>query len=164
MSTTMAKIRIESTKSNDKFIYDDGGRAQAGFDGLAGDCVTRSIAIAAEKPYLEVYRDMANLNQSYRGRSKSKGRRTARNGIVTSSVAFKRYMTALGFTWTATMKIGTGCRVHLRADELPTGRLVVRVSKHMTAVIDGKIRDTFDPRREVGGIERRCVYGYWRMK
>ncbi len=73
-------------------------------------------------------------------------------------------MTALGFTWTAAMKIGTGCKVHLHASELPTGRLVVVVSKHLTAMIDGIIHDTFDPSREVDGIGRRCVYGYWRMK
>jgi hypothetical protein len=34
------------------------------------------------------------------------------------------------------MKIGQGCRVHLRAGELPDGKLVVRVSRHMVAVID----------------------------
>ena len=37
------------------FIRDDGGRAAAGFKGSAGDCVARSIAIAAGLPYAEVY-------------------------------------------------------------------------------------------------------------
>jgi hypothetical protein len=49
------------------------------------------------------------------------------------------------------------------------GRLVVRVSKHVCAVIDGVIRDTHDPSRvtEVLGADgrvrlaHRCVYGYW---
>ena len=54
--------------------------------------------------------------------------------------------------------IGTGCVAHLAPGELPEGRVVARVSKHLTAVIDGVIRDTFDPSR--GGT--RCVYGYWR--
>lgn len=58
---------------------------------------------------------------------------------------------------TPTMAIGSGCKVHLRADELPTGRLVVSVSKHLVAVVDGVVHDTHDPRR--GGT--RCVYGYW---
>ncbi len=56
------------------------------------------------------------------------------------------------------MAIGSGCTVHLRIGELPAGRLVVSLSKHMTAVIDGVIHDTYDPSR--GGT--RCVYGYWR--
>ena len=55
------------------------------------------------------------------------------------------------------MAIGSGCTVHLRADELPPGRLIVGVSRHTTAVINGVVHDTHDPTR--GGT--RCVYGYW---
>ena len=55
------------------------------------------------------------------------------------------------------MAIGQGCKVHLRADELPTGRLIVAVSKHITAVIDGVIHDTHDCSRS----GTRCVYGYF---
>lgn len=47
--------------------------------------------------------------------------------------------------------------MHLRASELPAGRLIVAVSKHLTCVIDGVIYDTHDPSR--GGT--RCVYGYF---
>jgi hypothetical protein len=67
-------------------------------------------------------------------------------------------MESLGWVWTPTMLVGQGCKVHLRASELPKGRLVVCVSKHSVAVIDGIIHDTYDPSR--GGT--RCVYGYWR--
>lgn len=79
-------------------------------------------------------------------------------------------MARLGFVWTPTMSIGSGCKVHLVAGELPMGRLVVRVSKHVTAVIDGVVHDTFDPQSSTmwfgtdGNLERtseRCVYGYW---
>jgi hypothetical protein len=49
--------------------------------------------------------------------------------------------------------------VHLRAEELPGGRLIVKVSKHVVAVIDGVINDSHDPSR--GGT--RCVYGYYRQ-
>ena len=66
-------------------------------------------------------------------------------------------MRSLGFVWTPTMGIGTGCTVHLRADELPNGRLVVAVSKHYTAVLDGVIHDIENPSRD----GTRCVYGYW---
>jgi hypothetical protein len=55
------------------------------------------------------------------------------------------------------MQIGSGCRVHLRADELTPGRLVVQLSRHLTAVIDGVVHDTHDPSRN----GTRCVYGYW---
>jgi hypothetical protein len=55
------------------------------------------------------------------------------------------------------MMIGTGCTVHLRSDELPGGRLIVALSRHWCAVIDGVIHDLYDCSR--GGT--RCVYGYW---
>jgi hypothetical protein len=37
------------------FVFHDGGRAAAGYKGMTGDCVTRSIAIATGKTYQEVY-------------------------------------------------------------------------------------------------------------
>jgi hypothetical protein len=66
-------------------------------------------------------------------------------------------MENLGWTWVPTMKIGSGCKVHLKKEELPSGSLVVSVSKHLAAVIDGVIHDNHDPARN----GTRCVYGYW---
>lgn len=144
------------------FTENDGGRAAAGFKGDAGDCVTRSICIASGLPYTQVYDALAHGNKTQR-RSKHdprKRKRTARDGVNTTRKWFKEYMTDIGFTWTPTMSIGSGCKVHLRGDELPQGRLVVAVSKHYTAVIDGVCHDTYDPSR--GGT--RCVYGYWKYE
>jgi hypothetical protein len=75
-------------------------------------------------------------------------------------MVFHDYILGHGFEWVPTMKVGSGCQVHLRPDELPTGTLIVKVSKHLTAVVDGVIEDTHDPSR--GG--NRCVYGYYRKK
>lgn len=170
-----------------QFVYDDGGRAAAGFSGKAGDCVTRAIAIIAELPYQDVYEALSAGSRSQRVTKHAKQKSSARDGVSTTRKWFRDYMTELGFTWTATMGIGTGCQVHLLAEELPAGRLIVSVSKHYTAVIDGVIHDTHNPQREVhsltpyrgqelkpgetlienGGhpqvtsIQRRCVYGYW---
>ena len=47
-----------------QFTFNDGGRADAGFKGQTGDCVTRAIAIVAQKPYMEVYEALI-LNQEY---------------------------------------------------------------------------------------------------
>jgi hypothetical protein len=144
-----------------KVVINDGGRAIAGYKGKANDCVVRSIAIISGKPYREVYDEcadiMGRMPRSKRRKS-SAGVRSAANGVYTTSVLFKRYMASLGFVWTPTMGIGTGCTVHLRASELPKGWLIVSVSRHYTAVIDGVIWDTHDPSR----CGRRCVYGYWR--
>lgn len=139
--------------------YNDGGRAAAGFKGTARDCVARSVAIATGRPYLEVYEALADGNAGQRRtRRGTGGARTAANGINTTRKWFKDYMRKLGFTWVPTMKVGQGCRVHLRADELPPGRLVVSLSRHYTAVVDGVIHDTHNPDRD----GTRCVYGYWR--
>lgn len=144
-----------------QFIYDDGGRAASGRRGLTGDCVTRAVAIASGTSYAEVYAVLASGNAGQRitkRSSKSRaGRRTASSGIDVRRKWFREYMTSLGFVWRPTMGIGTGCTVHLRDGELPNGHLVVSVSRHSTAVIDGVIRDTFDPSRD----GNRCVYGYW---
>lgn len=144
-----------------KFVFDDGGRAASGRKGAADDCVARAIAIVSGRPYDEVYNALAEGNHQQRA-SKTTGKRSrsARNGIFTKRKWFKDYMQSLGFTWTPTMKVGKGCQVHLRADELPSGRLVVAVSKHYTAVIDGVVHDTFDPSRD----GNRCVYGYWALQ
>ena len=142
------------------FIQNDGGRSAAGFKGSAGDCVTRAIAIAAGLDYQYVYDAMAAGNGTQRTTKrsgKSSGKHTANSGIYTSRKWFKDWMTQHGFRWVATMAIGTGCKVHLTPGELPYGRLVVSVSRHYVAVIDGLVHDTFDPSR--GG--KRCVYGYW---
>lgn len=136
------------------WVYDDGGRAAAGYKGAAGDCVTRAVAIAAQLSYQDVYdrvQALAKVERPRRGR-----RSSARTGVAKASS--RRLLAALGWTWHPTMAIGQGCKVHLRAEELPSGRLVVACSRHLVAVIDGTIHDTHDPSR--GGT--RCVYGYWR--
>ena len=143
-----------------KFIYNDGGRKEAGYKGDAGDCVCRAIAIATQRPYQEIYDRLSEGNATQRKRKGSKSNtRSARDGISTTRKWFKDYMKELGFTWTPTMFIGSGCKVHLKADELPQGNLVCNVSKHSVAVIDGVINDVEDCSRD----ETRCVYGYYKL-
>jgi len=141
-----------------KFQYHDGGRLQAGYKGKAGDCVTRAIAIVAELPYQQVY-DMVNgFALTEKTGKRKRGVSNARTGVYKNTI--KKVMLSLGFEWIPTMHIGQGCKVHLRADELPTGRILVNVSKHSVAVIDHILHDTYDCTR--GG--NRCVYGYYQKK
>jgi hypothetical protein len=175
-----------------KHVFNDGGRQSAGYKGRAGDCVARAIAIVAELPYDEVYDRLARGMEAQRATKRTKKQaRSARNGIYVKRKWFKDYMAELGFVWTPTMQIGQGCKVHLAAGELPPGKLVVALSRHYTAVLDGVIHDTYNPQREawtnvagphhpdgdrepiaelgetknengVWRLSRRCVYGYWR--
>lgn len=142
------------------FHYNDGGRARY-FSGTGGDCVTRAIAIASGRDYIEVYNALAEGNARQRkGKrpSRNHGKRTALHGINVRRKWFKDLMQEWGFEWVPTMGIGQGCKVHLRACELPLGRLVVSLSKHYTAVIDRQLHDLYDCSRE----GTRCVYGYWK--
>ena len=145
-----------------RFTRDDGGRAAAGFKGSAGDCVTRAIAIATGKPYREVYDALAaRIKEFAKGRSRrarhaAKGGATPRNGVHRE--VYQAYLESLGWTWVPTMKVGQGCRTHLAAGDLPDGRIIVRVSKHICAVVDGVLRDTHNCAR----AGSRCVYGYFR--
>lgn len=139
-----------------KFVYNDGGRADAGFKGDAGDCVCRAIAIATERPYREVYDLINTFAKSERTGKRKRGKSNARTGVYKNTI--RKVMEHYGWEWIPTMHIGSGCTVHLRDGELPNGRLVVNVSKHSVAVIDGVINDTYDCSR--GGT--RCVYGYYR--
>ena len=136
-----------------EWVRDDGGRAEAGYTGKAGDCVVRAVAIATGLPYQDVY---DALSTGARNERQSTAR-SARDGIHVKRLWFKRYMESLDWKWTPTMSIGSGCKVHLRAEELPAGRLVVSLSKHYAAVVDGVIHDEYDPSRD----GTRCVYGYW---
>ncbi len=138
-----------------RYVLNDGGRKDAGFSGYTGDCVTRSIAIATGLPYQQVYDAINAAATGERTGKRKRGKSSARTGVYKATT--RRYMESLGWKWTPTMGIGTGCKVHLHDGELPMGRLVVAVSRHLTAVIGGVIHDTHNPSRD----GTRCVYGYW---
>jgi hypothetical protein len=138
-----------------KIILNDGGRKKAGFkSNKAGDCVCRAISIATEQDYQQVYDALNQLADKERPRA-GKNRSNANRGVQKPTI--RRFMDKLGWKWVPTMGVGTGCKVHLKKEELPSGRLVVSVSKHLVAVIDGVIHDNHDCSRN----GTRCVYGYW---
>jgi hypothetical protein len=146
------------------WVADVGGRAAAGFSGQTGDCAVRAIAIACELPYAEVYQALhkatladtvllCRLQRRYGAHAHAHASPLA--GVHRR--IYDRYFADRGWVWTPTRKIGHGATVHLRAEELPDGRLIARLSRHLCAVIDGVIHDTHDPSRQ----GTRCVYGYW---
>jgi len=83
------------------WVYDDGGRKAAGFQGKAGDCVARSIAIATRLPYRQVY---ALLNEQAGCERLTRGRRSsARKGVFRRTC--QRVLESLGWRRVPTMKI-----------------------------------------------------------
>lgn len=136
------------------FQKNDGGRAAAGYKGQAGDCGCRALAIATGMSYNDAYNTINEYAHSERPRGGGK-RSGARTGLKGRTM--RRIMADLGWTWTPTMGIGTGCKVHVRADELPPGRLLLFMSRHFAVMVDGVLHDTYDSSRN----GTRCVYGYW---
>lgn len=137
------------------YQYNDGGRSSAGYKGDVGDCVTRAIAIATGQDYRAVYDALNLLSQGERTGRRKRKVSSSRDGVFRTT--WEKYLQSLGWKRVNCMKIGQGCKVHLCADELPAGRLIVQVSRHLCAVVDGVIHDTHDPSRD----GNRCVYGYY---
>lgn len=139
-----------------EFQYNDGGRSESGFKGIRqpDDCVCRAIAIATDKPYREVY-DLLNEKAKASRKGSRKNRSSARNGVFKE--LYRPLLEELGWAWVSTMQVGSGCKVHLRSDELPSGIIICKVTKHLVCVKDGVIHDVSDCSR--GGT--RCVYGYF---
>jgi hypothetical protein len=148
-----------------RWVKDDGGRSKSGIPSAekkVGDCVARAIAIATQRPYREVHdalvvrsvHHVATDNSSY-------GKWTRRKGGIRhfdadhgcADEVYGPYLQSLGWKFTTTK----GMKVHLRADALPPGRLIVHLRRHLAAVIDGVIHDTFN----CGESGRMPVQGYW---
>lgn len=138
------------------FIFDDGGRAAAGFKGDTRDCVTRALAIVTGSDYRTIYDEVNEAALAERPRNGA-SRSNARLGVHKGTT--RRLMAAHGGIWTPTMSIGSGTTVHLAEGELPAGRIVANCSRHVVAVIDGTVHDTYDPSRD----GTRAVYGYWQF-
>ena len=131
-----------------RFIYDDGGRTMYFKAANVNDCVVRSIAIATGNDYKSVYNETKRL-LGY----------SPRNGVYHHDV--KKVMKHFGGEWVACMKVGKGCTAHLVENEIPMrSRIVCNLSKHVVAVINGVMHDTYDSSRN----GTRCVYGYWKFK
>lgn len=137
-----------------EFNFNDGGRSKY-FKGRTGDCVTRAIAIATGVDYLEVYKALNKLAKLEKTGKRKTKKSNSRTGVYKETA--DKYLESLGWKWHSCMKIGSGCNVHLKASELPKGKIICRLSRHFTCVIDGIINDTYDCSR----AENRCVYGYY---
>jgi len=137
--------------------FDDGGRGAAGFKGTTGDCVVRALAIACGEDYKCVY-DELNYRASL-VRPPKRGRPSnTRTGVHRK--VYEPYLLDRGFQWKPLMGIGTGTTVHLALGELPDyAFMVVSLSRHLAAVVDGVVRDNHNPTRD----GTRCVYGYYHL-
>ena len=152
-----------------EFRYSDGGRSNYFKTENVRDCVCRAICNATGKDYKEVYDAINNLAKSERKGTKKRGVSSARDGVYKETI--RKYLESIGWVWHPTMQIGSGCKVHLCKEELPSGILIVNISKHTTCVKDGVLYDTYNcsidkytdwnTGKYVEVEDKRCVYGYF---
>lgn len=137
------KTPKKRVRKNLGFVYCDGGRFELGFRERANDCVVRAIAIASGMSYLKVHYDLNRLSGE-----------SPEDGVYRRY--FDRYLKKLGFEWVSKVRSKTT----LKVENIPSGRVIVRLSEHLAAIIDHKIYDTYDPAER--GMRR--VYGYYVKK
>lgn len=168
------------------YVYDDGGRAEAGYRGAAGDCGTRAWAIALGLDYETVRQELMEITKAWQNTSNTKAAKRSRaKGPSVRNGTWKPVMDLMadahGWAWKSLKTIGSSETWHLNestADVLGTDTFVARVSRHFCAVQYGIVRDSHDPRRivydAIGGFDdtgtyhetefplsMRMVYGVW---
>ena len=149
------------------WVFNDGGREEAGYKGFADDCVCRAFAIASGKSYKEIYDLINSLAKNEKISKHHKTKSNARNGVRKNTG--KKLAEILGFKYISTMKFGEGCKMHLTEDEIPSDTIVVQLSKHLVCVKNKVINDTYnssikqyyDCEGNLITNDKRCVYGYF---
>jgi len=141
-----------------EFRKDDGGRAAAGFKGSAGDCGVRAAAIVTQTDYRAVYDALHVRQRTYRERSRKKHVKakpaSPRNGVWKE--VMHGHMTEAGATWIPLAEVGgTVVRVIDIAERWPQGRIVMRLARHYSAMVDGVNFDTWPQHPQ------KRVYGIW---
>jgi hypothetical protein len=132
-----------------EWVYDEGG----GGNRSPSNCVSRSIAIAAQLDYDAVYERVVECVSDFHyedGASYAElhGMLDGPSEVGVPTEAIEDYLTELGFTWH---------RCGLGDDPLPTtGRLIIEMPGHYTAMINDVIHDTWDCRGDP-------VAGYWSL-
>lgn len=140
------------------WVKDDGGRAEAGYASIYGDCMYRSLAIAAQMPFIAA---RTLIVEAIRLERAAAPRAPTMKLMMTAQ---PKVMEALGWPRTVVRQKGQP-RQWLEPEQLPLGRLVVLVGggSHFLAVIDRVVHDSQEPSRncEHRRRERLSVYHYW---
>ena len=128
------------------FKLNDGGRADAGYKGFAGDCGARAMAIALAMDYQEAYDLIAHANKKHHGI------KSARNGV--DKFIYANVLSVFNWVWHPAPKF-EGRKA--KASDMPQGIVIARQAGHFVAIIDGIPHDTWD-------CSHRMIYGYWKRK
>ena len=135
-------------KNNYSFISNDGGRSLSKRPNESRDCSVRALAIATNSDYDAIY----DLLHSY-GRKKNTGFK------FRSFIEKIKFVNGYSFVWISfparkgekRMTISNFC------ENFNSGTYIVRTARHVIAIIDGVVNDSWMQR------DNRCVYGCWKI-
>lgn len=152
-----------------QWVYATGGREKYFKAENVGDCVTRAIALATGKDYMEVYKSLKELAKLESIKKHRGGKRSSvRDGVYKET--WKKYLEEIGWVKVSTMKKGDPRRVHLTEEECPKDAVcIVQLSKHLVCLKNGIIYDTYncsektyyDMYGELCMNNERVIYSYW---
>lgn len=138
------------------YVFDDGGRKKAGYKGRTTDCIVRAIAIATQLPYEEVYKRIADMRYKWGYSRTGKGGRLPVRPMPQGfrrpkkETRMKRYMKAFGFQ---KVRLPRGPKPTYTEAYKKYGNCIVKTTKHICALREGALHDTFDGRTsEYDGI------------
>ena len=128
------------------FTYDDGGRKAAGYKGSARDCVVRAYAILTGVPYPESY-DLFKVGiKAFEFEAIQAGKLRRQLKYPSRGVYTAVWQKAFKDSGIVKVKRGRGpWPTYTEAYEM-AGNCIVTTNKHICAIIDGELRDTFDNR------------------
>lgn len=112
-------------------------------NGTVGDCVVRAISIATGITWVETYDELCAIGRKH-------------CTMPNSKKTYEEFLEYCGFKKHKMPKRADGKRYKVRelADEIPSGILLVTIAKHMTVIVDGVLKDTYD-------CGRSAVCNYW---
>lgn len=120
------------------FNETDGGRICKSFK---DDCVVRSIAIAMNKPYRDVFDDLMRMGLEI-------------GAYPNHDKVWQKYLKDNGWVKNKPPRNAQGKYIKLANWTEAPARCVIRNSRHLTCVVDGTVHDTWDCRY-------RPVNSYW---
>ena len=124
------------------YIKDDGGRSQY-FDHEShyGDCVIRACAIATDRDYLDVFKDLCQIGIKI-------------GDLPNAPSVYDEFLTCHGFTKNKAPK-RNGKKIPIRdwVPDAPQGNIVAITRLHLVAIVDNVQHDTW--------LDERCVNSWY---
>ena len=140
------------------YSHDDGGRAAAGFKGSAGDCVVRAIAILTREPYPHIYRRMASAMKQAGYSASGDGYRQKPRAGARPTISCRKVQNLVKVSYgLRRVNLGRGPRPTYTEAWVLHGNCLVGTTKHISAIIDKTLRDTFDSRFYDGRLYGRTA-------